>query len=241
MILNAGTVLYFKQYTGLEVSGRFICNGDSYEKVLFTSTNGTTSTMDSTTDSTSSTQFTQWNGIVIKDGGEIQLKRVEISNTVQGIQSYGSTCLEKVLFRNNSEDLTIKDSVIAVDSYTLFSGNFNCSVTQNLQNERGSDTLNAEPSITPITNNKNQWKKTKKNRKHWKLPVRLTLGATAIASAALVYYYHNEYHKALEKYNSSTKDATEKREEAEKYVLYRNIFVGTGSASVVGFTITLFF
>lgn len=225
MTLKAGTVLKFKPYTGIRVSGRLICLGSSLKSILFTSDNSTSLS------SGGVESFTQWNGIEIDSGGSIEFDRAVVSNTVFGIKSHkenSGLLLKNVLFKNNSEDFTVGDSLVLVDNNSLYNGKFN------IKEEPSKDSLQ---NVMLLAENQNR-KPSKR-----KIALQVSLATVGVTGAILTAAYHSKYKDAQDSYDENTDNALvdEFDEQRNDYRNVRNAAAVVGGVAFTGLIITFFF
>lgn len=215
MTLDAGAILKFKPYTGLKISGKLFCKGSSLKSILFTSYNP------SDTNKSSESSFIQWNGIEVDSGGAIDFDRVEITNSVYGIKADAnndSLVLKDVLFRNNTEDFKVGDSLIIVDYNSLYKGRFNAS--------------DLPDSASMIAGHK--------KRRKGKIALQVSLASIGVAGAVVAAVYHNKYSDASDDYYSSG-GLKDYRIDADNFYTIRNVSGAVGASAFTGLILTFFF
>lgn len=217
MILEAGAVLRFKPYTGIKISGKLTCNGSSLKSILFTSIADTNSIIHE------NGSFVQWNGIEVDSSASLAFDRVEIFNSVYGLkadENSDSLILKDVLFKNNTEDFRIGDSLIMVDNNSLFKGRFNAVDTTKLLD-----------------------KKVKKEKSKGKIALQVSLATVGVAGAVIAGVYHNKYKDEYDKYRNVEEFGTSSYREnvVDRDYTIRNVSGAAGLAALTGLVITFLF
>ena len=214
MTIESGSILRFDRYTGLIVRGTLRCPAaDTSRGVLFTA-------------SGNEGDYPLWNGIEVDSGGSVYLENCYVYNSVCGVKLSGEckgAAIENTLFRDNENDVTIGDSVVvaAKDApFTFF---------RNILPEPGSP----KPGISG--------KRGSAERKRWKVPVRISLGAVAVAGGVLSVVFHNSYEDYKKQYDNAGEDAASIREKGNSALYRRNAVGIIGAASLAWFGVTFFF
>jgi hypothetical protein len=247
MTIQAGSVIRFKQYTGLIVKGKLECIGNADTVTLFTSEK-----IQSVSDTGSYNQnLSQWNGVEIISGGSVHAEYIGINNSVFGIKSekkFKSILLEKVVFSNNVQNFSIADKIIHVENDSEF----------DFPNVEENETAVTQPAVKKDTIVIKEVKEIKvmqkppekpsanlevSTKKRWKTPVLLSFGTSAIAGGVLGIIYLNKYEDKKKEYNQSrdVKNTKKKREDEEFFLNLSITLIGISAAGTLGFSITAFF
>ena len=213
MTIHAGSIFRFDQYCDLVVKGRLVCKSDSTRGVLFTA-------------SGSGGTIPLWNGIEVDSGGSVYLENCYIYNSVYGIKLSvlcRSFVIKNTRFRDNESDFSVGDSVVVVAKDTPFT------FFRNILPEPGSP------------NSGIPGKRGSAERKRWKAPVRISLGAAAVAGCVLSVVFHNGYEDYKKQYDNAGEDASSIREKGNSALYRRNAMGIIGAAALAGFGVTFFF
>jgi hypothetical protein len=123
VFVKKGTIFLFNNYTGIEVFGSLIVEGEENDPVIFTSINDVSYNPKATT---FPNPF-DWNGISIDlKSGDVKLYNIKLSYSVFGIKSYNQRMIIKngVFHDNGQYDLVINETIQAVEPTTPFSYNY---------------------------------------------------------------------------------------------------------------------
>lgn len=122
LTVKEGSVLIFKQFTGLIIQGSCRVNGTESHPVVFTSIN------DAAYNKTASQEAASfdWNGITVdKKSGQVEFNHAEVRFSVFGIKSQNSKIIiRKSIFSQNGQfHFTINDKIQGVQDNQAFSFN----------------------------------------------------------------------------------------------------------------------
>ncbi len=161
-----------------------------------------------------------WNGIEVDSGGSVFLENCYVYNSVCGLRlsdECREAAIENTLFRDNENDFSAGSSPVIIEKdapFTYF--------------------RNVKPkSITPADG--------AAEKRGWKIPVRLSLGAAAVAGCVLSVVFHNDCEDYKQKYDNAGEDAASIREKGNSALYRRNAAGVIGAAALAGFVVTFFF
>jgi hypothetical protein len=214
MTIHPGSIVRFEQYTGLIVRGALVCKSDTFRGVLFTAAR-------------SGDDYAAWNGIEVDSGGSVHLENCYVYSSVYGIKlsgSCGSVGIKNTRFRDNESDFSVGDSVVVIEKKAPF--NWSRNVTPEFKETTGVSAANEEGDAV---------------KRRWKIPVRISLGAVAVAGGVLCAVFHNKYDDYRMRYPDAVEDAAEIREKGNNALYRRNAWGIIGGAALCGFTVTFLF
>jgi hypothetical protein len=134
LVFNAGCVVFFKAYSGIEVSGNFIVKGTLKSPVIFTSINDNHYNQQSEV----FPQPLDWNGITFTlKSDTVFLENFKLMYSVFGIKSYNNRIvLHNAIFSDNGQyDFVVNDALQTVVPGVAYTYNYN---------PRSSDTLSLQ-------------------------------------------------------------------------------------------------
>ena len=252
MIIEAGAIVRFDQFTGIIVRGTLKCNSKYSIRTLLTS-NTFQGSMES---DTIEINFSQWNGIEVEVGGAIHFESVNVVNSVYGIKAhkqYSTIIMKNILFENNEQNFTIGDIMVPIENYREFNYPEIKKVSQAAKPTVQKDTVIIKeipviqtPApiqiVQPVVQTKS---KSWVNRR--KTIVLISFGTLAATSGILCKTYTNKA-KRHAGINSNVTDTTltpsvitKAGENAEKYYLLRDIWGIVSAAGAACFSISFFF
>lgn len=255
MTIESGSIIRFKQFTGIKVEGTLICKNSPGNSTLFTSKDqesevkidlfGDTIQMYNTGQMDAPVQ-NQWNGINICITGSAMLENVRIENSVYGIKIDKDTSkmkFEGLSFWNNDQDFSVEGTSIEVDHNKPFDYKTKINLPPPPVITKTDTIVQIITKESTDSENVNTKTEQVSTRGKWELPVRVSLTSLAIAGGVLCYVYNKKALGHQEEANNATdkealKDATDKGN--TEYIL-RNTFGAIGAASVLCLTITFFF
>jgi len=242
LVISAGTVLKFNNFTGIQVSGNLICNGQPGNEVVFTSFRDA--------DSNSTAEAFDWNGIKIAvDAKGVLMQYTSIMYATFGLSIENKTTpvlIEKSLFKHNGYS-------------NISRGGDLVKVWEGMESDfvwNGGESLKTAPApvkeqivIEEDTSKKKSGKKDNPARKAremstWNKPVRFSsIGVSAlglgmwIAGHAVAEKYNRKY---LETYGDPAKVASYK-DSRDSGVGVRNVGIALLITGALGVGVTFVF
>jgi len=225
-----GSVVRFKQFAGIIVEGTLKCAGRESQPVIFTSDNNRLKDGDA--------QYKipapfDWNGIQVADSlASLDLENVRITYSTYGLDIKSSAAqvrLKGVVFAENGRGgITIDDKQLGVIDNEEFSF-----VQPPVDSAATPRKIPAKPLAQPKPY----------KPMDWRFPVRLSLGAIAIAGVAVGIYENSQGITFDNTYKKDTDSLTVKADwkKIQKSQNLRAIGYIIGIAAACGFTLTFFF
>jgi hypothetical protein len=225
-----GSVVRFKQFAGIIVEGNLKCVGWESQPVIFTSDNNRLKDGDA--------QYKipapfDWNGIQVADSiASLDLENVRITYSTYGLDIKSSASqvrLKGVVFAENGRGgITIDDKQLGVIDNEDFSF-----VQPPVDSVATPRKVSAKPMAQPKPH----------KPMDWRFPVRLSLGAIAIAGVAAGFIEDSQAKKYQDAYVKDADplitDADRKKRDDAKNL--RTLGYAIGIAAACGFTLTFFF
>jgi len=210
-VIEAGTILLFNSFSGIEISGDFYVEGTVEEPVIFTSINDGSI-------NTSAEKLPgdfDWNGIVINKGAStVKMRNFELSYSVYGIKSQ-------------------KKDVVLINAVFKQNGQFNFTINEDIMMVK--DKISYSYDVKEI---RKELKR--KERPKWKIPVCVGLGAVAVTGVCLAVVGKSNADKYQEKYAVGDSDAVQYKEKRDNAIVLRNVGIICAISGTVGFSVSFF-
>lgn len=250
----AGSIIRFKQYTGIIVNGSLECNGTPIEPIIFTSSK--TRNFDS--DDQQFPQPFDWNGIHVKSPQtHVILKNVDISYSTYGLKfehKESTADIEQLTYgENGTISVELGDSIIDIyDGEALSMTHPDVAMAKsNTEKPTLSDSAYVASltppdtsSAAPISIDNSSSAKDKPVGKTWTFPTRIALGAIAALSAgagAYSYMQLEHYHEKYSSVNSRDEDIVSYREKGQLFETGVTASAIAFGVAATGFCVTFVF
>lgn len=233
LTFGPGCIVRFKPYTGIVVEGTLKCLGWTSQPVIFTSDNNR---LNGANLKYNAPAPFDWNGITVVDSAaSVFFENVRIAYSTYGLNIKSTSSkinLKGVVFSENGRSgITIEEKQLGVIDNEQFS-------FVQPEPENAVVTVKIRPAAPAP-----KAEGVHKGKMSWRTPVRLSLGAVAVAGVAFGIYenmqginFYNDYHK-----DKDTLGANADWKKIQKSQNLRTIGYAIGIAAACGFTLTFFF
>lgn len=196
LIIEAGTILLFKAFTGIQIHGRLITNGQGSNPVVFTSENDKKFVQTSKIDAAAY----DWDGVTFDESSMGSKMR----HTIMQYSLYGINALTNNIELDSCIFLENGKSNFAVNGVKIPTGksHFSFATTKTPLAIPSSDTNTIQTSTTIVgTTNPVPLVKNQKSTSAGKVVVRILGGVGVIGGATLFAYEYLSYKKSLDLFN----------------------------------------